>query len=555
MYTKEIEIHCKNNGKTILATAGTTLIELQQLLKVQEDEAIIAALVNNKLCTLDSPIFRNKTIEFIQENSVSGKRIYSRSLIYILYKALQEIYPGSILRVELPISAGYYCEITDKDSNKIEHIEIQEIKQRMAQIIESDLKFETHYKATGEIIELFKKEKRDDIVQLLKFEKQYYTQYYTLNGLPDFYTRLLVPSTGYLSAFELSSYFNGYLLRIPEPSRDHKAYLKRKEKNVYKAFKDHIDHCRRFGINDIADLNGKNEEELSQLIKITEALHEKRISQIADHIASTNNLRLILIAGPSSSGKTTFTKRLGIQLAASGIIPLELSMDNYFVNRVDSPLDKNGEHDFESLYALDLPFFKEQMIKLTAGEKIEAPTYNFETGEREFNGKTMQLKENQVIIIEGIHALNPLLSEYIADDVIYKIYVSAITTLSLNDHNFIPTADTRLLRRIIRDHKYRSHAGEKTILRWPSVRRGEHKWISPYKMNADIMFNSALLFELSALKKQAEPILTEVREDSDAYPTAQRLLTMLKYFTEIPSTSIPMNSLLREFLGGSGFRY
>lgn len=555
MYTKEIEIYCKNNGKTIQTAAGTTLIELQQLLKVKEDEAIIAALVNNKLRALDSPLFRSKTIEFIKENSASGKRIYSRSLIFILYKALQEIYPTSVLRVELPISAGYYCEITDKDNNKIEQIELQEIKQRMAQIIESDLKFKAHYKSTKEIIKFFEEEGRNDIVALLQFEKQYYTQYYTLDGLPDFYTRLLVPSTGYLSVFELSAYFDGFLLRIPEPGRDHKAYLKRKEKHIYKAFKDHIDHCRLFGINDIADLNNKSEEELSQLIKITEALHEKRISQIADHIASKENLRLVLIAGPSSSGKTTFTKRLGIQLAASGLIPIELSMDNYFVNRVDTPLDKDGEHDFESLYAVDLKFFKEQMVQLTAGKEIETPTYNFETGEREFRGNKMQIKENQILIIEGIHALNPQLSDYIEEELIYKVYVSAITTLSLNDHNFIPTADTRLLRRIIRDHKYRSHAGEKTILRWPSVRRGEHKWISPYKMNADIMFNSALLFELSALKKQAEPILSDVREGSDAYPTAQRLLTMLKYFTEIPSTSIPMNSLLREFLGGSGFRY
>ncbi|HPG55049.1 MAG TPA: nucleoside kinase, partial [Candidatus Enterocola sp.] len=303
------------------------------------------------------------------------------------------------------------------------------------------------------------------------------------------------------------------------------------------------------------DVNSIKRSDLNILIKVTEALHEKKIVQIADKIAHNQNIRVILVAGPSSSGKTTFSKRLSVQLAASGIIPEALSLDNYFINRESTPIDENGEHDFESIHALDLPYLNSQLEQLINGKEVETPIYNFETGKREAKGKKMQIKDGQVLVIEGIHGLNPELTKTIPDETKFKIYVSALTTLSGNDHNWIPTSDTRILRRIIRDHKYRSYSAENTILRWPSVRRGENKWIFPYQENADAMFNSSLLFELSAIKKQAEPILMEVGQNSNAYPEARRLLNLLQFFTPISYNDIPATSLLREFLGGSGFRY
>lgn len=554
METNRIEIICKNNNKRIKVLAGTTLSELKLLLEVNMPAPIVGALINNKLNSLETPIYRNKTIEFIDQSSESGLRIYVRSLVFVLYKAVNDLIPNGKLRIEHPVSNGYYCEISS-NKQKISSEQLSAIKERMKEIINADIPFVQHYEPTSDIEQLFRDAHNSDCADLLHYKKEYYSVYYTLDGLPDFYPSLLVPSTGQLKVFDICPYFEGFLLQIPKKTNHKELAEIVEQKKMYEIFKEHRQWCRIIGVNNIADVNSIKRSDLNILIKVTEALHEKKIVQIADKIAQNKNIKVVLIAGPSSSGKTTFSKRLSVQLAASGIIPEALSLDNYFINRESTPIDENGEHDFEVIHALDLPYLNSQLEQLINGEEVETPIYNFETGKREAKGKKMQIKEGQVLVIEGIHGLNPELTKTIPDETKFKIYVSALTTLSGNDHNWIPTSDTRILRRIIRDHKYRSYSAENTILRWPSVRRGENKWIFPYQENADAMFNSSLLFEFSAIKKQAEPILMEVGQNSNAYPEARRLLNLLQFFTPISYNDIPATSLLREFLGGSGFRY
>ncbi|MBQ2024926.1 MAG: nucleoside kinase [Paludibacteraceae bacterium] len=553
MATNRIKIICKNNGKSIEVPFGTTISEAQLLLQVQTESPIVGALINNKPACLHSGLYNNKTIEFIEQNSSIGKRIYVRSLVFLLYKAIQDTYPQARFRVEYAISNGYYCTITI-NKERISTQQLADIKNRATQLVEQDLPIELFYEPRQQTIQLFKDNNDTGVSNLLEYQKSYYTYYYQLGGTTDFYADLLVPSTKYLTQFDLCAYFDGFLIRVPQKDNANQLEEIIQQRKTYEIYKEHVNWCNLMGINNITDLNALTKEQRSTCIKVAEALHEKKIAKIAEQIVENKDIRIVLIAGPSSSGKTTTSKRLSVQLAASGVRPRTLSLDNYYLTHDKTPLDEFGELDFESLYALDLPLLNQQLQQLIAGETIIPPIFNFKTEQRE-QGKPMQLNENEILVIEGIHGLNPELTASIPEKLKFKVYASALTALSLNDHNWISASDTRLLRRIIRDYKYRNYPAYKTIDRWPSVRRGEDKWIFPFQENADAMFNSSLLFELASIKRQAEPILNEVPQDSDSYPEARRLLHLLDFVVGIPYSEIPQTSLLREFLGGSGFRY
>ena len=553
MIGNRIEIICKNNGEKISAPLGISLEELLLLFRIENPKSILGALVNNKPTPLKSQVFANKTVEFIDYSSPIGRGIYVRSVAFLLNKVLKDLFENTEFRIEHSVPSGYYCTIKSNGKNiSAEQLEIllSEAKKMVAQ----DLPFEMLYHPKKSVIEEFKKIGDNAVANLLSYSKFYYAHYYKLGDTIDYYHSLLAPSTSYLKLFEVSPIFNGFLLRVPKQTNTSELEDIVPMDKIFEIFQEYIDWNKIVGLEDLPELNAINKEQRSALIKVTEALHEKKISKIAEKIASDPKIKIILVSGPSSSGKTTFSKRLSVQLAACKIRPIALSLDNYYLTHDKTPLDEFGELDFESLYALDLPLFNEQLQAMLRGEEVQTPKFNFETEKREL-GPKIKLHDNDVLVIEGIHGLNPELTASIPDEKKFKVYVSALTTLSLGPRNWLSTSDTRLLRRCIRDHKYRNYPAEKTILRWPSVRRGESKWIFPYQENADEMFNSSLLYEISSIKKQAEPILTEVPQDSDAYPTAKRLLNLLQFFTPIPYNEVPNTSLLREFLGGSSFRY
>ena len=553
MIGNRIEIICKNNGEKISAPLGISLEELLLLFRIENPKSILGALVNNKPTPLKSQVFANKTVEFIDYSSPIGRGIYVRSVAFLLNKVLKDLFENTEFRIEHSVPSGYYCTIKSNGKNiSAEQLEIllSEAKKMVAQ----DLPFEMLYLPKKSVIEEFKKIGDNAVANLLSYSKFYYAHYYKLGDTIDYYHSLLAPSTSYLKLFEVSPIFNGFLLRVPKQTNTSELEDIVPMDKIFEIFQEYIDWNKIVGLEDLPELNAINKEQRAALIKVTEALHEKKISKIAEKIASDPKIKIILVSGPSSSGKTTFSKRLSVQLAACKIRPIALSLDNYYLTHDKTPLDEFGELDFESLYALDLPLFNEQLQAMLRGEEVQTPKFNFETEKREL-GPKIKLHDNDVLVIEGIHGLNPELTASIPDEKKFKVYVSALTTLSLGPRNWLSTSDTRLLRRCIRDHKYRNYPAEKTILRWPSVRRGESKWIFPYQENADEMFNSSLLYEISSIKKQAEPILTEVPQDSDAYPTAKRLLNLLQFFTPIPYNEVPNTSLLREFLGGSSFRY
>ena len=554
MLNNRIEIICRNNDKRIEAPVGITLRELALLLRIELKSDIIAAFVNNRLTQLDTPLHRNRTVEFLDVTSPSGQRVYLRSMTMLIYKALHDIFPQYTLQVEHAISNGFLMSIKNGDKT-LSDAELDALRMHIDELIDADLPYVAHSEPRQEVIRAFAERGDEDTAELLRNQKTYYTDYYDLDGLPDFYQGALAPSTGYLRLYGLQRYMEEFLLLIPsvqDPTRLPEAVPAPK---LYATFQEHLRWSHILGIHHVSDIDKIDQRHLSLLVKVTEALHEKKIAQIAEEIVNRRTVRAIFIAGPSSSGKTTFSKRLSIQLGASGIIPRVLSLDDYFVERDQTPLDENGKHDFESLYALDLELFHQQLSELIAGKEIAPPTYNFETGKREYNRPKFSLKPSEVLVIEGIHGLNPELSSAIPAENKFLIYASALTTLTINNHNRIPTTDTRLLRRIIRDMKYRAYTAENTILRWPSVRRGEEKWIFPFQENADAVFNSALITETFAIKSQAEMALSEVPQDSDAFPEASRLLRLLQYFKPIPDQAIPLNSLIREFVGGSDFHY
>ena len=556
--SNKVLVHCKNTDQILEINEGDSLLQIYGQSGVELPYQVLCARVNNKTEDLDYRVFRPKDIEFIDASHPSGMRTYVRSLCFVFYKALEDVMPGARLRIEHSISKGYFCGINNRQ--EISQETTDRIKARMRKIIADNLPFQRIECKTSDAIKLFQEQNLLDKVDLLKTIKSLYTTFYRLDNLIDYYYSCLVPSTGYLNLFDLIKYDGGLLL-VP-PSTENPSVLGTvvKQNKMLAAFKEYIHFNSIIGLNNVGDLNLAIENrQATDLIKVSEALHEKKISNIADEITRRNRdgegARIILISGPSSSGKTTFSKRLAIQLMTNLIRPVTISLDNYFVEREETPLDENGEYDYESLYALDLELFNNDINRLLKGEEIDLPTYNFETGKKIYRGNKLRLKESEVLILEGIHALNPDLTPQIEDKLKFKIYVSALTSISIDDHNWVPTTDNRLLRRIIRDAKYRGSTAQSTIARWPSVRRGEEKWIFPYQENADAMFNSSLLFELAVLKRRAMPILNAVPRDCTEYGEANRLLKFLDFFLPLNEHEIPPTSLLREFLGGSSFKY
>lgn len=553
-----LQIYCKNNNSTREFPEGSSLLDIYNGFNLAMPYGPVSAKVNNKAESLDFRVYYNKDIEFLDITSSSGMRTYVRSLFFILVKAVEELYPQGSISLEHPISKGYFCKLHIDRTIGLD--DVQRIKQKMQEIIAADIPYTRTESHTEEVVRLFEKRGMMDKARLLDTYGQLYSYYYQLGDTVDCYYSSLVPSTGYIRLFDIVKYYDGLLLRIPSRENPTKLEEVVKQEKMLEVFQEYHRWNQILGISTVGDLNvACNHGHATDLINVSEALQEKKIAQIADEITHRNQdgkrVKLVLISGPSSSGKTTFSKRLSIQLMTNGLKPYPISLDDYFVNRNDTPLDENGKHDFESLYAVDLPFFEEQLTILLNGGEVELPRYNFTTGKREMSGKKLRIDEHMILIIEGIHALNPALTPHIPNENKYKVYVSALTTILLDNHNYIPTTDNRLLRRIIRDYKYRNYSAEETIARWPSVRAGEEKWIFPYQENADAMFNSALLFELAVLKDYVEPVLRKVPNRCPEYSEAHRLLRFLNYFVSVQDKELPPTSLLREFLGGSSFQY
>ena len=554
--SETITIYCKNNNTYKDVPIGSSLLDIYTALGAPLRYRPMNAQVNNKTESLNFRCWQPKDIEFIDYTQLSGLRTYVRSLCHIFSKAVYDIWPTATLNLEHPVSKGYYCVIHNGKNIDLETIE--RIKKRMWELIDADLPFLHKSVRTVDAAVLFRERGMNDKARLIETAGLPYTSYYELEGYINFFYRCLTPSTGYIQLFDLEPYMDGVLLRIPKQTDPMELQPVIKQDKMFEAYKEHLTLQRTVGLDNVGDLNLAIEKGRSQdIILVSEAMQEKQVAKIAEKIADgyKEGIRIVLISGPSSSGKTTFCKRLQVQLTTNLLHPVGISLDDYFLNREDTPKDEHGEYDFESLYALDLPYFNKDLKKLLSGEEIDLPTFNFETGQRVFKGKKLKLRENSILVIEGIHALNPELTEFIDDKYKYRVYVSVLTSISLDNHNWIPTTDNRLLRRIIRDYRFRGYSAEDTINRWPSVRRGEDKWIFPYQENADAMFNSAMLYELAALRKFAEPILAQVPESSKANAEAYRLLRFLRYFNYIPTEELPGTSLLREFLGGGSFKY
>lgn len=554
--SETITIYCKNNNTYKDVPIGSSLLDIYTALGAPLRYRPMNAQVNNKTESLNFRCWQPKDIEFIDYTQLSGLRTYVRSLCHIFSKAVYDIWPTATLNLEHPVSKGYYCVIHNGKNIDLETIE--RIKKRMWELIDADLPFLHKSVRTVDAAVLFRERGMNDKARLIETAGLPYTSYYELEGYINFFYGCLTPSTGYIQLFDLEPYMDGVLLRIPKQTDPMELQPVIKQDKMFEAYKEHLTLQRTVGLDNVGDLNLAIEKGRSQdIILVSEAMQEKQVAKIAEKIADgyKEGIRIVLISGPSSSGKTTFCKRLQVQLTTNLLHPVGISLDDYFLNREDTPKDEHGEYDFESLHALDLPYFNKDLKKLLSGEEIDLPTFNFETGQRVFKGKKLKLRENSILVIEGIHALNPELTEFIDDKYKYRVYVSVLTSISLDNHNWIPTTDNRLLRRIIRDYRFRGYSAEDTINRWPSVRRGEDKWIFPYQENADAMFNSAMLYELAALRKFAEPILAQVPESSKANAEAYRLLRFLRYFNYIPTEELPGTSLLREFLGGGSFKY
>lgn len=554
----KIQIFCENTGKYMDVKGGETLLDVYNRIKDEISVKPICAHVNHKTEGLNYPLFMPKMVNFIDEGNPSGQRMYVRSLCMVLAKAVHDLYPAASLCIEHSIASGYYATI---DRQTADAATVAAVKRRMEEIIAADVPFVRSTKLTTDVIKLFRNAGMADKVTLLETAADLYTTYYSLEGFVDSYYGDLVPSTFYVGVFDLVPYESGLLLLPPDFDGDRtKPARINPQPKLFKAFTDYIKLNKTVGVGSVGMLNKAvaDKSNVGMLIAVAETIHDKKIGAIADQITERfrqGGARVVLVAGPSSSGKTTTTKRLSIHLLANLVRPQMISLDNYFVDREHTPRDENGDYDYESLYALDIEQFNKDLTDLIAGKEVAMPSYDFTTGKRTYKGNKLRLDDNSILLMEGIHGLNPELTASIPDEMKYKVYVSALTTLSIDNHNWVPTTDNRLLRRIVRDFKYRGTSALDTIRRWPSVRRGEGKWIFPYQENADAMFNSSLIFELGVMKDFAEPILKQVPHNVPEYAEAYRLLSFLSYFNAIPNRQIPATSLLREFLGGSSFKY
>ena len=551
---KLVKVHVLNNDRVVEVPIGSTIEEVYALSGVEIEHGPISANVNNKVEGMHYRVYKQKQVEFLDITSPSGSRAYTRSLFFVLCKAAHDLFTPCKVSIDIPVSNGYYVNLNIGRPVTLD--DAGAIRRRMQEIIDAGYPIHRHETTTKEAIELFDSLHNRSKVKLLQSTGRLFTTYYDIDGYVDYYYGSLLTNTKQIYLFGVEKYFDGLLLRLP--SREHPNELGEMthQDKMFGIFKEHHQWQDILGLRTIGDLNETIMNGYSsELIQISEALQEKKIAKIADEIAQRKGIKLVLIAGPSSSGKTTTCKRLSVQLAVNGIHPVGISLDDYFLDRDKTPKDEKGDYDFEHLHALNLPLLNEQLTALFRGDEVELPRYNFQKGKSEWSGKKLQLKGNEVLVVEGIHALNPELTSEIPNDQIFRVYASALTTILLDNHNYVPTTDNRLLRRIIRDYKYRGVNAQETIRRWPSVRAGENKWIFPFQENADAMFNTAMLFELAVIKSQAEPLLEQVPEDSKEYSEAYRLLKFLRYIRPIPETQIPPTSLLREFLGGSSFNY
>jgi uridine kinase len=554
MMKPTIQIRCKNNGQTLTAPIGSTLSEVFRNAGIDMKYGPICAKVNNKVEGMHYRIYHNKDVEFLDMTSGSGSRNYTRSLFFVLCKAVHDLYPQSKVVIDIPVSKGYYVDLTI--GHEVTDDDVARIRQRMQQIIDAKMPIRRFEVPTEDAVRMFEEKGDKAKSKLLRSAGSLYTTYYQIDDYVDYYYGSLLTNTSKIYLFGLEKYFNGLLLRIPDLKDPGVLPQMTRQDKMFEIFREHHRWQEIMGLRTVGDFNEMvRKGQATNLINVSEALQEKKLTEIADEIASRKDVKLVLLAGPSSSGKTTTCKRLSIQLLANGIKPLQISLDDYFVDREHTPKDDKGEYDYESIYALNLKLINDQFNALFRGEEIELPKYNFQTGRSEKSGKKLRMEPNNVLVVEGIHALNPELTAQIPEAQKFRVYVSALTTILLDDHNYIPTTDNRLLRRIIRDYKYRGVNAQETIHRWPSVRAGENKWIFPYQENADVMFNSAMLFELAVIKQQAEPLLEQVPENCEEYSEAYRLRKFLKYFQPVPNRDIPPTSLLREFLGGSSFKY
>ena len=550
-----IQIRCKNNKKTQKVAIGSTLFDIFSEIGLEMSHGPISCKVNNKVEGMHYRVYNSKDLEFLDMTSSSGSRAYTRTLFFVLCKAVKDIFPASPdVIIDIPVSNGFYVDV--RLGKELTEEEVGKLRNRMQEIIDAHMPIRRYMVPTEDAIALFQEKGDVEKVKLLKTSGSIYTTYYKIGDYVDYYYGTLLTNTSELYLFGLEKYYDGMLLRIPSlKNPDQLGEITRQDK-MFDIFKEHHRWQDIIGIRTVGDFNQAVTAGYStDIINISEALQEKKIAQIAEDIAQRKGVKLVLLAGPSSSGKTTSCKRLSIQLAVNGLKPLQISLDDYFVDREKTPKDESGEYDYESIYALDLKLINEQFNALFRGEEVELPKYDFQSGKSKRSGKKLKMNDHNVLVVEGIHALNPELTSQIPDEQIYRVYASALTTILLDNHNYIPTTDNRLLRRIIRDNKYRGVSAQETIHRWPSVRAGENKWIFPFQENADAMLNTAMLYELAVIKMQAEPLLQLVPENCEEYAEAYRLLKFLKYFKGIPYNNLPPTSLLREFLGGSSFHY
>ena len=551
---QKIQIRCKNNKKSQKVEIGSTLFDVFSSFDLKMTHGPVSARVNNKVEGMHYRVYNSKDVEFLDMNSASGSRAYTRTLFFVLCKAVQDIYPNTDVVIDIPVSNGFYVDI--RLGRPVVDEDVNILRRRMQEIIDSKMPIRRFTVPTEEAIALFQEKGDVEKVKLLRTSGSIYTTYYKIGEYVDYYYGTLLTNTSQLYLFGLEKYYDGMLLRIPSVSNPDELGEMTRQDKMFDIFKEHHRWQEILGIRTVGDFNQAIEAgHATDIINISEALQEKKLAKIAEDIAQRKGVKLVLLAGPSSSGKTTSCKRLSIQLAVNGLKPLQISLDDYFVDRDKTPKDENGEYDFESIYALNLDLLNDQFNALFRGEEVDLPKYDFPSGKSIKSGKKLKLEPNNVLVVEGIHALNPELTAHIPEEQIYRVYASALTTILLDNHNYIPTTDNRLLRRIIRDYKYRGVSAQETIHRWPSVRAGENKWIFPFQENADAMLNTAMLYELAVIKTQAEPLLQQVPENCEEYAEAYRLLKFLKYFKGIPYNNLPPTSLLREFLGGSSFHY
>jgi len=553
---KKIEIYCVNSGTSDIFPLGTTLSEIAQKMKITLEGPICGAYVNNRVKPMDFELVKPKQIEFFDYSNRDGQRLYLRTLSFIFYAALKNIWPSAKLKIDHAISKGYYCTIEELDHVLTEE-DVWQVKEEMKSLIHQNLPIERKALLTEKAAQLYEQEGLTRKAQLFKSYGRLYAPIFELGGHYNFFYGHQLLHTGQVTKFGLEKYYDGLLLRFPKPDNINELEPAVEQDKLFGIFREHKQRASILGVNDISHLNEMTASgNAGDVIKVSEALHEKKIAEIATIITEKHDkVNLVLIAGPSSSGKTTFSKRLSVQLAVNGLHAVQISLDDFFVDRNHTPLDEHGAYDFEALEAIDIKYFNTVLLKLLGGERVEMPRFDFQSGERKFKGDFLTMHKDQILIVEGIHGLNPGLIPMIDPENTFKIFISALTQISVDEHTYVPTTDNRLLRRMIRDAKYRGYSASTTIQRWPSVRRGEEKYIFPYQENADIIFNSALVYELAVLKKYATTLLKTVRENEAEYSEAVRLLIFISYFSSISEAEIPPTSVLREFLGGSSFDY